>query len=383
MMRISKFKEETTMSVKLYTITHKKFTPPPDPMYIPLQVGKAISADLGYLGDNSGVHISEKNPFFCELTGMYWLWKNDPNTDYIGICHYRRYLINAKGELFQKAELEQLFSQYDIITTKMLTLPCTYYDGFGQNHYQKDLILTGDILREKYPEYHDTYERMVHDTHTYFGNILITSKPVYDRYCTWLFDILFELEKRVDVSSYDDYNKRLFGFISEFLQTVWIEVNHLNVCECMVGMTGEKFETRQLRSELAKYFARGDYCGAQNCFMACYQKRPDILMEASDITGELRLCMQIISTCNFEYSESGHCILERMRDYDSLIHYFSQLNRKVRHFINHTTDESDRAYLMDTGISPASIRIALKLFCDSDEQAECLFQTIYSNAIHD
>ena len=371
------------MSVKLYTITHKKFTPPPDPMYIPLQVGKAISADLGYLGDNSGVHISEKNPFFCELTGMYWLWKNDPNTDYIGICHYRRYLINAKGELFQKAELEQLFSQYDIITTKMLTLPCTYYDGFGQNHYQKDLILTGDILREKYPEYHDTYERMVHDTHTYFGNILITSKPVYDRYCTWLFDILFELEKRVDVSSYDDYNKRLFGFISEFLQTVWIEVNHLNVCECMVGMTGEKFETRQLRSELAKYFARGDYCGAQNCFMACYQKRPDILMEASDITGELRLCMQIISTCNFEYSESGHCILERMRDYDSLIHYFSQLNRKVRHFIDHTTDESDRAYLMDTGISPASIRIALKLFCDSDEQAECLFQTIYSKTIHD
>ena len=371
------------MSVKLFTITHKTFTPPPDPMYIPLQVGRAISPDLGYLGDNTGDHISNKNPFFCELTGMYWLWKTDVHTDYIGICHYRRYLINRKGELFQQSELEHLLKQYDIITTKMLTLPCTYYDGFGQNHYEKDLIQTGEIVKEKYPEYYDTYERMVHDTHTYFGNILITSKPLYDRYCSWLFDILFELEKRVDVSSYDDYNKRLFGFVSEFLQTVWLQVNHLKVCECMVGMTGEKYETRQLRGELAQFFAKGDYNGAQDCFMASYEKRPDILMEASDITGELRLCMQIISTCNFEYSESGHCILDHMRDYDSLIHYFSQLNRSVRHFIDHPSDECDRVYLMAPEISPTSVRIALELFCDSAEQSQKLFQILRPTSITD
>lgn len=364
------------MSVQIFTITHKSFTPPPDSVYLPLQVGHALSDDLGYAGDDSGNHISGKNPFFCELTGMYWVWKNYSGADYVGICHYRRYLIDESGTLLRAARIEQLLRDYDIITTKMLTLPCTYYDGFGQNHYEKDLILTGEIVKEKYPDYYDAYERMVHDTHTYFGNILITSKPVYDRYCTWLFDILFELERRTDISGYDDYNKRLFGFVSEFLQTVWICVNQLKVCECMVGMTGEKFETRQLKRELASYFAKADYAGAQSCFLAAYEKRPDILMEASDINGELRLCMQIISTCNFEYSESGQHLLERLRDYDSLIRYFRELNRLIRLFISQTAADKDLAALVQMNPSPAAIRVALQLFCENETHAEAIFFAI-------
>lgn len=41
----------------------------------------------------------------------------------------------------------------------------------------------------------------------------------------WLFDILFTLEKRIDLSEYDDYNKRVFGFLSERLFTVWPDYN--------------------------------------------------------------------------------------------------------------------------------------------------------------
>lgn len=364
------------MSVKIFTITHKHFTPPPDPMYTPLHVGHACGLDLGYLGDDSGDHISLKNPYFCELTGMYWLWKNKIAADYIGICHYRRYLINDMGLLFTEPELERLFEDYDMITTKMLTLTCTYYEGFGENHYLKDLILTGEVLKEKYPAYYDTYVRMVHDTHTYFGNIFITTRADYDRYCSWLFDILFELEKRVDISRYDDYNKRLFGFVSEFLQTVWIEVNQLKVFECMVGMTGEKFETRQLRRELAEFFARGDFAGAQKCFLQCYEKRPDILMEASDVTGELRLCMQIISTCSYEYSETGHCILEKMKDYDALIRHFHRVNYLIKRVTDGTADEADKTALTCTDLSSASIRVALKLFCDNESQAESLYSAL-------
>ncbi len=363
------------MSVKLFTITHKQFTPPPDPMYVPLHVGRANSSDLGFAGDNTGDHISEKNPFYCELTGMYWLWKNyHPETEYlntnvstnekayVGICHYRRYLINEKGTLFTEPELSMLFRQYDMITTKLLTLPGSYYNGFCACHHIRDLLTTGNVIKEKYPEYHDTFERLIHGPNTYFGNIFITSKEMYDRYCEWLFDILFEVEKRTDLTGYNGYQKRLFGFLAEFLQTVWIQYHHLNVKECMVGMLGEKYETRQLKEQLADYLSKRDYINAEKHFMECYEKRPDILMEASDINGELRLCMQIISTCKFEDETYGKCILDIIRDYPGLIRHFGRLNTAVVHMLNKCVTPEDEEFLQNrTLITPISIEIAKML----------------------
>ena len=144
------------MSIKIFVITHKPFTPPSDPMYIPLHVGRANSSDLGFLGDDTGDSISALNPSFCELTGMYWLWKNYHAADFIGICHYRRYLINEASSvktssIFTEPQLEKLLSDYDIITTKLLTLTCSYYDGFQENHHIKDLDTTAQVLKEKYP----------------------------------------------------------------------------------------------------------------------------------------------------------------------------------------------------------------------------------------
>ena len=363
------------MSIKIFTITHKQFTPPPDSMYVPLHVGRANGTDLGFWGDNTGDNISEKNPFYCELTGMYWIWKNygsktnPPNNntvaspnEYIGICHYRRYLINEKGTLFTESELTQLLEQYDMITTKLLTLPGSYYNGFSANHHIKDLLATGDVIKEKYPEYSNTFERLINGPNSYFGNIFVTSKATYDRYCEWLFDILFEVEKRTDFTGYNGYQKRLFGFLSEFLQTVWIQYHNLNVKECMVGMIGEKYETRLLKEQLAAFFEQRDYTGAEKHFMECYQKRPDILMEASDVNGELRLCIQIISTCKFEDQMYGKCILDSFRDYHSLIRHFGQLNTAIAHSINQCTTAEDSAFLQQNHlITPIAVEIAQKI----------------------
>ena len=350
------------MSIQIFTITHKAFTPPPDPMYLPLQVGKSLHPALGYLSDNTGDQISEKNPFFCELTGMYWIWKNYRQADYIGICHYRRYLLNEQGKLFKQAELSSLLSEYDMITTKLITLPGSYYDGFSQNHHIKDLLCTGNVIKDLCPEYYDTFERLIHGPNTYFGNIFITSMAEYDRYCNWLFSILFEVEKKTDLSGYNGYQKRLFGFLSEFLQTVWIQYHSLRVKECMVGMIGEKYETRQLKEELTLFFAQRDYMGAEHHFMECYRKRPDILMEASDPNGELRLCMQIISTCKFEDQEYGTCILDQIQDYHGLLRHFERLNAAVAHSLHHCLLPQAEVFLKNNQLlTEVAIAIAKKL----------------------
>lgn len=366
------------MSVKIFVMTHKPFTQPPDPMYVPLHVGRANAADLGLLGDDTGDSISSYNPYFCELTGMYWLWKNYHASDYIGVCHYRRYLIQKDGSIFTEQNLKHLLTKYDMVTTKLLTLTGTYYDGFSQNHHIKDLITTGEVLTEKYPDYAQTFEQLVHGSQTFFGNIFVTSKDTYDCYCAWLFDILFEVQKRTDFTGYNDYHKRLFGFLSEFLQTVFIARHQFRVYECKVGMSGEKYETRMLRKALADFFAKRDYNGAKDCFLAAYQKRPDVLMEASDITGELHICMQIISTCSFEDEAFHRCILDNIRDYDRLITHFHRLNMAVSHFLAEKASADDRLFLKNNRlITPVAIDIAVKMFCKQKALHEKISKQIW------
>lgn len=89
---------KNTPTVKIIVATHKKYEMPQDAMYLPLHVGaegktdqNGNPLDLGYQKDNTGENISNKNAAYCELTGLYWAWKN-LDTDYTGLAHYRRHL---------------------------------------------------------------------------------------------------------------------------------------------------------------------------------------------------------------------------------------------------------------------------------------------------
>ena len=62
-------------------------------------------------------------------------------------------------------------------------------------------------------------------------NMFIMKKEVLDGYCSWLFDILFELEKRVDTTNYTDFHKRFYGRVSELLLDVYINTNNLKYQE--------------------------------------------------------------------------------------------------------------------------------------------------------
>lgn len=358
------------MNLRIYTLTHKKFDVPADPLYSPLHVGRAMAEDLGYPGDDTGENISALNCYYSELTGLYWIWKNCHDVDYVGTCHYRRYLINECEQVLTRAEYDELLKRYDLITTKRVQLNNSYYVGFSANHNQKALDATGEVIAELYPEYADAFYRLVRANETYFGNMLVTSKERFDAYAEWLFTIFSEVGARIELETGEDaYHKRVFGFISEFLLLVWVTVQGISVCECKVGMLGEKAETRELKERLAEYFAEKDVDGAKAYFLRRRKERPDVMMEASDVTGELRLCMQVIATAGKEYEESGTSILEQECRFQELMSLFGKLNGVVACFHAHAEKAEDIAFLREQGFSETALRVAVALLpCGREEQ---------------
>ena len=211
--------------------THKKYWMPLDPTYLPLHVGKEGKADLGYAGDNTGENISKKNKNYCELTGLYWAWKNLDNR-YIGLVHYRRYFSNGNPfankqfQIISGKKLDTKLQQADLLLPKPRHYWIeTNYSQYAHAHHSVDLDLTREIIAEKYPAYILSFDKIMKRTWGHRFNMLIMKRELLNDYCTWLFDILFELEKRLDLSTYSENDARVFGFVAERLLDVWIEKN--------------------------------------------------------------------------------------------------------------------------------------------------------------
>lgn len=362
---------------RIYVMTHKEFIVPDDPMYVPVHVGrkpwldaqeKAVDSGcrdgcqalLTYTGDDSGDNISDQNCYYSELTGLYWVWKNVRDMEYVGTCHYRRYLLH-QGSPFTEQGIADVLSNYDVITTKTLQLNYSYYEGFCSHHKPMYLDETARVIAERYPEYHETFSQLVHEKHTYFGNMLICRKELYDAYCTWLFDILFELQRRIKVEEEDSYHRRIFGFISEFLQYVWIVHNRYRVYECMVGMLGEKAEVTEVKRRLAQYFSDRDVDGAKAYFLEARRKRPDILMEASDITGELHLAMEVISIAGLEQEAYGTNLLERINAFGELMAYCNMLNRYAAQWLRGDVEPEVAQWIENEKVTEVAISVALSV----------------------
>lgn len=232
------------MNIKILVATHKKYWMPKDDIYIPLHVGRDGKADLGYIGDNSGENISAKNANYSELTGLYWAWKNI-KCDYIGLCHYRRYFAgknlhtnNAekkKAVILHRQDYEKLLREYDVI----LPVKRNYYietvrSQYEHAHNKRDINEAEKIVTELYPEYSEAFAKVMGRTKLHILNMFVMNKALFDEYCSWLFSILFELEKRIDIANYNKYEARIFGFISERLFNVWLEKQQLKVKEVPV-----------------------------------------------------------------------------------------------------------------------------------------------------
>lgn len=224
--------------IKVIVATHKEYQMPLDELYLPLHVGADSNKNkTDYKKDNTGKNISKKNPYFCELTGLYWAWKN-LKADYIGLVHYRRYFTNSNKrykttiEKFKHVltlkEADKLLDNTNIILpNKRKYYIENLYDHYKRTMYIEPLDETRKIIEEKYPKYLKEFDKLKKRTSAHMFNMMIMRKDILDDYCTWLFDILFELEKRFKDVKYDQFHSRFYGRVSERLLDVYINTNNL------------------------------------------------------------------------------------------------------------------------------------------------------------
>ncbi|CDR30491.1 Uncharacterised protein [Acholeplasma oculi] len=253
--------------IKVYVTTHKEtdiINKKITSIYQKLFVGaenKIIPE--GYLSDSFPGGISHKNKNYSELTGQYYIWKN-ANAKIVGLIHYRRILSKSKSNFFYKAlnekQIKKALSKADVIVPKReKMLRHTVESYYSKAHYKKDYEIIREIISEKHPDYVEAFEKVSNQKHLFLANILITKKEYFDQYSEWLFSVLFELEKRSDITSYDSYQARIYGFISERLINVWIEKNNLKVKEYrMINLDQNQllFKLKKVRYKIMEFFEK-------------------------------------------------------------------------------------------------------------------------------
>lgn len=342
---------------KIFTMTHKKFAEPDDPVYVPLQVGRATHEDLGYLSDDTGDSISTQNCYYGELTGIYWLWKNYSGRENIGICHYRRFFIDEDKQLLKEADYERILSEYDVITSKAMHAGEPYRDYYAKAHNGRDLEEEGRVIAELYPQDYPAFEQVMAGDKHYFGNLMVTSRALFDDYCGWLFPIFFELQKRIDVSSYDEYHRRVFGFLSEQLLLVWITARGLKVYECSVGISEEKAETKEFKLAIGQLLKMHQIREARNMFYEILKIRPDIRLEHSDLKHEIPQIEQILYICEVEMQQGINGMLGYSDDLQTLLAHTEKLCGLLQ---KPDWDETDISYLKRTHTSAAAVEVLAK-----------------------
>lgn len=234
----------------IYVLTHKKFDEEYDEnLYKPLLNGSYFNSEnLNYLKDDTGENISKLNPYFAELTGEYWAWKNS-NAEIIGFNHYRRWFVrNLKFDKLTKEDILDDLKKNDIILPQKSTLKKsvkeTIIEGLKKSPDYgakwEDYVKLGNILKESFPEYYDSYEKIMNGKSCYSNNMFICRFEIADKYFTWLFEVFDILKKEIDFSQYPEDNKRVFGFFSETLLTVFVDKHNLKVKEHYLKISGRK-----------------------------------------------------------------------------------------------------------------------------------------------
>ena len=231
------------MDIKIFVATHKPCQVPQMDGYVPIQVGAAGKDQITYemlgisdrsgaiIRDDSGENISAKNPFYCELTATYYIWKNI-TADVVGLCHYRRYFSNKKSlgnddapfkNVISRTDIEHLMIDADVVVPKRNKYFIeTLYSHYAHTMDGMHLDVAREVMARVYPEDLKYMDAIFSRTSGSMYNMCIMKKDIFDAYSNWLFTLLAGVEEQVDVTGLSDFQARLFGRVSEILMNVWI-----------------------------------------------------------------------------------------------------------------------------------------------------------------
>lgn len=260
------------MKIKIGVAYHKPAALLEDDIFVAVHAGKTMANEANkdgkpgaeesawmrmfLKGDDSGVNISDQNRRYCENTVLFWLWQNQEqleNPDYLGLMHYRRQLMfnedyfrvlderkmklgcfhfdDMYGDYAENAGLtryyvEKLAARYPMIVFKPLRLKNgkSVYEEYQDYPFLdiKDLDTALAVLRKKYPEDAVTAEEYIHSDVMYGYNIFVMRKDYFDDYCRWLFDILQEVDRRMDYSAKSLAGMRTVSYLAERLYGIYI-----------------------------------------------------------------------------------------------------------------------------------------------------------------
>lgn len=204
--------------------------PPLLPDYIlPVQAGaETAKVKVASRADNTGENISAKNGNYCELTALYWMWKNKlcaegtldgDDGQYYGLSQYRRMLILSDNDL-----LKIRANDVDVV----LPYPLPYEPDIQMHHerYLKanDWNAMLGALKELQPEYAEYFPQVLGQRYLYNYNVILAKKKVLREYCEWLFPILKRTEE-LSVPKGDERSDRYIGYMGETLETLYFMKN--------------------------------------------------------------------------------------------------------------------------------------------------------------
>lgn len=258
--------------IRIYSVFHKPYPVPPASFITPVQVNKkATGLETGFVSDDTGDNIADKNERFCEYTALYWIWRqlDQLSESYIGLSHYRRYftapvqksfaqrlqalmhsprnegvvalplneqsLQLAAAPTLQQAMLEKLEQGFTIVPHKerfFLTKghAMSLKEQFILSHLREDWEILENAIKKVHPEDYRHIGFFNDRSGMRPYNMFIGSKQFLGDYCGWVFPILFEIERTLPVSPYP-YQRRAIGFMGERLFNFYLHLRNIRVAE--------------------------------------------------------------------------------------------------------------------------------------------------------
>jgi len=190
---------------------------------------------------------------------FFYILENVNLKDYVGFCHYRRFY----NFLDDVPNMDEIFKEYEIVTRTPMNLSVSIKTQYEYCHNVEDLNSLGEILKDNFNEYYETYELFLKAKKFVPCNMFIMKKDDFIKFLHFIKEFLKEwfwrngidVNKRVldnevkyikkfSPNNYISYQSRLITFILERLTNIYILKNFSKIKTYDIILTENKYNLK-------------------------------------------------------------------------------------------------------------------------------------------